>query len=288
VKGSALVADGAPVRLRGVAVGDPLLDRRDRPVSDYTVLAADWRCNCVRISVHPTTWRNQPTKTLALLDRDVAAALANGLWPIIDWHVIGWPDGYRRTPDPGWGLPPDAFDSGWELARSFWQVMAGRYGGDGRVLFELWNEPVRDPKVAESPGADWPELKARYAELLALVRRRGDNVVLLGGDRWAGDLRGIRADPVAGRNVAYAWHVYPEQARADPARLAQRLDDLDRAAPVVVTEWGFCRDCAGQHFLGTPEGFGDGFAREFLDGRGLSWTAWAWYPSVRPAMIESD
>ena len=73
--------------------------------------------------------------------------------------------------------------------------MAGRYGGDGRVLFELWNEPVRDPKAEASPDAGWPELKARYAELLGIVRARGDDVVLVGGDRWAGDLRGVR-DPL--------------------------------------------------------------------------------------------
>jgi endoglucanase len=289
-RGNALTWNGARVRLRGVAVGDPLLGRADRPVTDYRVLATSWRCNAVRLSVHPTAWRHSQADALRLLERDAAAALSRRMWVIIDWHTIGWPDGYYQRPDPSWGSPPDLYDSSLELARSFWTAMAERWRGDGRVAFELWNEPVFDPDAWDAaPGATWPDLRARYQDLIATVRARGaPNLVLLGGDRWAYDLRGVRASPVADANVGYTWHVYAGHDGNDPALWAGKLDEVDRAFPVVVTEWGFCRACEGAHFQGSPETFGRVFLRRFLAGRGLSYTAWVWHPGWGPPMLEGD
>lgn len=289
-RGKRLVYNGSSVRLRGVAVGDPLLAREYRPTSDYRVIARTWRSNCVRVSVRPTTWRHDQADALRLLERDVAAALANRMWVVIDWHSIGWPGGYVQRPDPAWGSPPDLYDSDWDLARSFWRAMAGRYGADGRVAFELWNEPVFDPDESDvTPGAHWPELKARYESLIALIRGRGaPNLVLLGGDRWAYDLRGVRASPAAGSNVAYTWHVYAGHDGNNTSRWSAHLAEVDRAHPVVVTEWGFCASCDGAHFQGTPASFGRRFANGFLEGRSLSWTAWCWHPDWGPPMLGED
>jgi hypothetical protein len=289
VVGNTLSYQGAPVRLRGVAAGDVLGARADRPVSDYQVLAQQWRCNLVRIAMHPSYWRHQQGKAMALLERDVAAALANRLFVVLDWHAIGWPDGWFLVPNRAWGAPPDLYDSGWNLALSFWRAAAERFGSDGRIAFELWNEPVRGPgDLDDPPGAYWPALKARYGELLAVIRRRSGNLVLLAGDRWAHDLRGVRADPVDDPNAAYAWHVYANHDGDDATSWAEHLDELDRAHPVVVTEWGFCRTCANTSYQGTPQGFGQRFTREFLNGRGMPWTAWCWHPAWGPAMLEDD
>src|SRR4051794_23012506 len=131
-RGNKLYYSGRQVRLRGVAVGDPLLARPQRPTDDFRILARTWHCNLVRISVHPSTWRDRRAEAMAALKRDVTAALANRMWVIIDWHAIGWPDGYSPGP---------LYDTDWSLARSFWQAVAARFGADGRIAFELWNEP---------------------------------------------------------------------------------------------------------------------------------------------------
>ncbi len=107
------------VQLRGVAVGDPLLVRALRPVSDYDRLAGEWGVNVVRLSVHPGVWRAERDRMMALLDRDVRAATNRGLTVIIDWHSIGWPGGNFEKPQPSWGLPPDAFDADIDLAVVF-------------------------------------------------------------------------------------------------------------------------------------------------------------------------
>src|SRR5262249_19617993 len=48
VQGKDLLYDGKPIRLRGVAVGDPVMGRQGRPTSDYEFLAKDWKANVVR------------------------------------------------------------------------------------------------------------------------------------------------------------------------------------------------------------------------------------------------
>src|SRR5690349_427603 len=50
---SRLSLGGNPIRLLGVAVGDPQDARAQRPTADYTALAQAWRCNVVRLSVLP-------------------------------------------------------------------------------------------------------------------------------------------------------------------------------------------------------------------------------------------
>jgi hypothetical protein len=291
VRGNGLSYNGQRVRLRGVAISDPLLARKYRPASDFALLASDaWRCNVVRISVLPSTWQNRQVETMALLERDVTAALANGLFVIIDWHAIGWPDGYFERPLPGWGMPEDAYVSTWVLAASFWQAMAERWGADGRIAFELWNEPIHTAAEYGLPaGTRWRELKPAYQALLAIIRAKSRNVVIAAGDRYAHDLRGIRQDPLAGENIAYSWHVYAGADGKEPMPLAEKLDELDREHPVVVTEWGFAAGSKDRLRLGkTHDQFAREFMRDFLNQRRLSWTAWCWHPHASPMLLEKD
>src|SRR5471032_2010570 len=85
VRGSELLAGEQPIRLRGVAVGDPILAREGRPLSDYERIAHDWHANVVRISLHPSVWKRSPhAEVLAKVKRDIEAALANGMYVILD------------------------------------------------------------------------------------------------------------------------------------------------------------------------------------------------------------
>ncbi len=53
VSGNQLIHQNRVVLLRCVGVGDPLLDRRERPLSDYRRPRDRWNANTVRINVHP-------------------------------------------------------------------------------------------------------------------------------------------------------------------------------------------------------------------------------------------
>lgn len=288
VRGSQLLWNGQPVRLRGVAVGDAVLAREGRPLSDYAAIANEWRANVVRISLTPSVWKTTPhAKVIAKLRAETQAALDAGMFVILDWHVIGWPDGYFQKADSA-DDPRDLYDSNFALAKNFWDAVATEFSNDPRVIFELWNEPVfqKDDTDPEA-GQKWPQLKPRFAELLATVRAHGKNVVLATSNYWAYNMREIRRDLLAGENVAYAWHIYAGHDENDEKLWAQALDDLQTVAPVIVSEWGF-QPKTHEHFRGTDASFGGKFVRDFLEAKNLHLVAWCWHPDWAPVMLKRD
>lgn len=286
VIGRRLLFRGRPIRLRGVALGDPLLGRPDRPVADFAVIAQDWAANVARLSVHPSSFKRRRSAALAALERDIRGALANGLFVIVDWHTIGWPDGWFQEPHPSWGQPGDLYDSSMAVAADFWATVAGRYGQDGRVLFELWNEPILHPDRPGDPVERWAALVPHWRRLLAAIRPHARNLVLLTGDRWAYDLRGIAGNRIGDPNLAFAWHVYANHDGNQPAMWRRRLGGLNLVAPVLVTEWGFAA-APGLHFDGSAATFGSAFV-DLLESLTLHDTAWCWHPDWTPAMLAED
>ena len=281
---------GRPVRLKGVAVGDPFYVRKDRDgsVSDFATIRDVWRANVVRLSLHPTHWRHDGKAAMERLGRDIAAARAASLFVILDWHAIGFPDRYTERPDLAWGLAPDAYESDFDLALSFWAEAARSFGRDRGIIFELWNEPVVDPQLWVDSGQHWPLLKATWGRLIEVIRRHSDAVVLASGERWAHDLTGVKHDRIDDHRLAYAWHCYPQEARGSPnGDWASGIDGLNGISPIVVTEWGFCPAC-GPELRGTAEDFGVPFTRDVLERLDLHSTAWCWSPGAAPAMLEQD
>lgn len=290
VSGNQLVHRNQVVRLRGVGVGDPVLDRRERPASDYAVIRNLWNANTVRISLHANVWRDADQfggrKTVIdWLRHDIAAATSAGLYVILDWHVTGWPDGYSKPSEPG--EPEGLHDPNFALAESFWDAAARAFGRSGNVAFELWNEPVRGPDDWKPDPEAWNQLRPYLERLTEIVRQHSENLVIVTGGSWAYGLPGIRANPPSDLNTAIAWHVYAGKENNDEARWAAALDDLHHDFPVIVTEWGFAEDGA-PHFRGGVADFAGKFARNWLEGRSLHWVAWCWHPTVGPSLIERD
>src|SRR3954467_1395213 len=71
IDGNRMLWNGQTLRLRGVAMGDPVYIRAGRSLNDYLTVATNWSANCVRISVHPGHWRYDRNQMAALLDADV-------------------------------------------------------------------------------------------------------------------------------------------------------------------------------------------------------------------------
>jgi hypothetical protein len=106
IVGPELRLGDTPVRLIGLAAGDPLYIRKDRPSSDYRVMAESWRANTVRISLHPGHWREDRNKALRALADNVFAARAAGLFatriPFRGARVRPCPAGGRRARVAWW------------------------------------------------------------------------------------------------------------------------------------------------------------------------------------------
>jgi aryl-phospho-beta-D-glucosidase BglC (GH1 family) len=280
VQGNAFIEDGQPVILRGIAVGDVT----DLPsdVDPYPAIAKEWHANVVRLSIHPGTWRDHKDNALSTLRHHVEMARAAGLYVVIDYHVIGFPDGYALDyfdiTDPA--TKTTDYDSRFTLAMDFWMTVANSFT-DPHVLYELWNEPSSNTE--EEEGGDlsyWKKYRPYWRVLSDAIRAsHNSNVLLVAPPLWAYNLRGLKDDLLPDENTGYVWHVYAGDA---PEDWADTLDDLEQVKPIIVTEWGFEPD-AKQHWAGTAEDYGTPFA-DFMDAHGLSSTAWCWNPAYGPSL----
>jgi hypothetical protein len=154
---------------------------------------------------------------------------------------------------------------------AFWTAVAAKYKDDGRILFELYNEPHDvswDVWRNGGPSGDGFEA-AGMQTLHDAVRSTGaHNLVIVGGLRWAFDLSGIGNAPIAGYNIAYATHPY-DQADKQAAAWTGAWGFLTDRAPVIATEFGSLANCSGQY---------NSDLIAYAEARGASWIGWAWYP----------
>ena len=164
---------------------------------------------------------------------------------------------------------------------TFWQSVADRYGDNGQVLFELYNEPHDLSWSVWRNGGDSGEgwTAVGMQTLYEAVRGTGaHNVVIVGGLDWAYDLSGIPDHALDGYNIAYATHPYDLFGKTPTAWEAD-WGFLTASEAVIVTEFGSF-DCGG------------GYSSELIAyaaERNVSWTAWAWYPGGCdfPSLIEN-
>ena len=283
IRGSHFIDQGQILRLKGIAMGDV----GDLPADQnpYPEIAQEWGANIVRLSIHPGYWHDDSVGALARLTQHVEWARAAGLYVIIDYHAIGWPDGYVQqffvasdTETTDW------YDTRMSLALDFWRAIASTFKDDD-ILFELWNEPVsgKDEDM-EGDGARWRDLTPYWQQLTHLIRGQGNsNVILAAGSHWAFDLSGIEDYPLPDANTAYVWHVYP---RGDLKNWEKPLAALSESKPVIVTEWGF-EPGSKEHWSGTAKNFGEPFVA-MMDKYRLSHAGWCWNVDYGPSLRGSD
>jgi hypothetical protein len=295
ISGLDIVANGQPVRLRGMNMGDPFWARNPDwypgyTTANYATIAEDWHANVVRISIFPTQWKNMNRATLlAGLAREVNAALDNGMYVIISYHAIGWPDGWYQAAYPG--NPADTYDSSMTVARSFWTQMAQTYGADTRIIFDLWNEPVHDSSdwTGADPNPYWPELKLAYENLIQTVRNQGaQNIVLATGNRWASWLVGIKDNPLADPKVVYAYHKYSVEGSNAAAQWNRDTGGLIGVRPILVSEWGYeDTDIANPTWPGSQASYGDPFVA-WMEANDLGSLAWMYHHEWNPSLIQTN
>ena len=284
--GNRLLLGDEPVRLRGVVIADLLKPGRPA-LFPYRDIAGTWGANAVRISIHPGYWEAQTDWARARLIDNVRAARAAGLFVVLCWHALGFPDDFVFRPPATWGTRADAFDTSVAKCRAFWSEMAELYGSDGGILFELFNEPIRDPRNPDVEYRQWPHLRAVWTDIIrAAIRPKADNVVICSGNRYTYDLRGIADAPVELDNIAYAWHVYPREGKQSLPDWLIRLDNVQKQFPVIVTEWGFSQ-VGDPKFIATPQSFADPLLH-LLDQNEMSWLAYSFSPRAQPSLVEKD
>jgi endoglucanase len=252
-------------------------------LADFRLMAS-WNTNVVRIALNQDFWiAASPLfdpNYAALVDTAVAWAETEGIDVILDlhWSDAGVLGGCVSTPTTGCQQQMPDVNS-----ITFWSEVAARYQDDGRVLFELYNEPHDVPwSVWKSGGAASDGFQAvGMQQLYDAVRATGaENLVLIGGLDWAYDLSGVPANRIDGHNIVYATHPYNTGGRR-PNNWDASWGFLTKTDPVIVTEFGNLDDatCATDYSAELIA---------YADAHAVSWTAWAWFPGgcTFPAIID--
>lgn len=225
-----------------------------------------WGANVTRLSLNQGFWLpghvRYDGQYQQNIDQAIQWALQAGLDVILDLH---WSD---RGDMNNWDTKQQRMAD--QNSVKFWQSVAEKYKNNGRVLFELYNEP-RDVswQVWRSGGDSGEGFQAvGMQQLYDTVRATGaQNLVLIGGLDWAFDLSGVTQNRIQGTNIVYVTHPYDFESK-QPGTWEQKFGFLAATDPVFITEFGSF-DCSTNY---TSQ------LLDYAKQRGMSWTGWAWYP----------
>jgi endoglucanase len=239
-------ARGEPVVLRGVSTHDLKDFGRFASAAAVRALARDWGVTVLRPALYVPSYLADRSLE-AKLDAMVQACEANGIYCLIDWHVL-----LEHTPQ-----------AHQDEAIAFFSRKAGQFRDKAHVLYEICNEP-------NGPDVTWREHVKPYAEAVipAIRERAPDSVIVVGTPTWSQDVDIAARDPLPFANLLYAVHFY---AGSHKEELREKVRVASRRIAIFCSEWG------------TTLASGDGgpFPEEsttwldFLERDGISWCNWS-------------
>jgi endoglucanase len=246
-------------------------DGQNLSAADFALMAS-WKANVVRIALNQDFWIAESplysANYASLVDRVIGWAEGAGMDVILDLH---WSDaGVLGSCAPSAGCQQKMADAN---SLTFWSQVAARYANDGRVLFELYNEPHDVSwsvwKSGGDSGSGWHVVGMQ--QLYDAVRTAGaNNLVVIGGLDFAYDLSEVPGNRIAGYNILYATHTYNNSSEKAPSSFGLYWGNLTKTDPVIVTEFGdFGTACSPKYNADVVK---------YADAHFASWTAWAWYP----------
>lgn len=212
VEGNRIVDQhGAPVVLRGMSLFWSQWQPQFYNADAVRWLAEDWNITVVRaaMAVHHDGYMDNPEREIARVEAVVDAAIAEGVYVIVDWHA--------HLPEP-------------EAAAAFFARIAAKYGDHPNIIYETYNEPLNTHGWAEV-------VKPYHLAVIPGIRAVDpDNLIVAGTPTWSQDVDIAAADPLPFTNVAYTLHFYAGTHRQELRDKAQKAMDLGVA--LFVTEWG--------------------------------------------------
>lgn len=201
-------------------------------LADIAAIAHDWHSNTVRIQIAPSilmSGSSVNSTMLSDLESEVSTAEGDGL------NVIICPQ-YERTTKMK--MPQQS-------TAQFWQLIAPHYRSDGRVWFDLFNEPQLG--IGQAGGVSglwniWQNGGKGYIGMQTLVndiRATGaQNLILAEGVDGAKSLTDLPSHMLTGTNVAYAVHPYFDGPQfSSPAAWQSNWGFLTPTVPIVADEW---------------------------------------------------
>lgn len=235
---------GEPVVLRGMSLFWSQWGGHYYNAEVVRHLKSDWNVTVVRaaIGVDNDGYLANPEVEMARAEAVIEAAIAEGLYVIVDWHA--------HEPHP-------------EAAAAFFSRIAAKYGAHPNLIYEVYNEPLNTH--------GWAEVVRPFHMVVVPAIRAidPDNLIIAGTPSWSQDVDLAAADPLPFTNVAYTLHFYAGTHRQELRDKA--LKAMDLGAALFVTEWG-TSEATGNGVLDQAE---TRLWLEFLETHGLSHLNWS-------------
>lgn len=235
---------GEPVVLRGMSLFWSQWGGQFYNADTVAWLKSDWNVTVVRaaVAVDNDGYLAHPEREMAKLEAVVDAAIAEGLYVIVDWHA--------HEPHP-------------QAAAAFFARVAAKYGDHPNLIYEVYNEPLNTHGWAEV-------VKPFHMVVIPAIRAvDSDNLVIAGTPTWSQDVDVAAADPLPFSNLAYTLHFYAGTHRQELRDKA--LKALELGAALFVTEWG-TSEASGNGILDEVE---TRLWWDFMETHGLSHLNWS-------------
>lgn len=228
VKGADLVDEkGEKYQLYGMSTHGLAWFPRYVCQETVTALRQEWNTNCIRLAMY--TYESggycsdgDKEQLKALIKNGVEYATNEGMYVIIDWHVLN-------------DRNPLTFK---DEAVSFFDEMSSLYSDSDNIIYEICNEPN---------GASWEDVTAYANEVIPVIRANdSDAVIIVGTPTWSQDINLALDKPLNYDNILYALHFY---AATHKEWLRDRMENcINSGLPVIVSEFGIC-DASGNGAL---------------------------------------
>ena len=235
-----------PVQLRGMSLFWSQWIGKYYNADAVNWLKEDWKCNIVRAAMgvdENAGYISNPEIEKQKVYDVIDAAIANGLYVIVDWHSHHAEDYI-------------------EEAKAFFSEVAKKYGDQPNIIYEIYNEPL---------NVGWDSvLKPYHTKIIESIRVYDpDNIIVCGTRNWSQRVDEVIGNEIEDDNIAYTLHYYAATHKDDLRAIAQKA--LDNNLALFVTEFG------------VSEASGDGSIDEeeanrwwkFLDDNNISWCNWS-------------
>ncbi len=255
VSGTKIQRNGKDYRIRGLVRSSMEWDCAGFGINreDIQRIKA-WHPNAIRLPVMDTLWAGAATGGATCnggaYQREVKRAinwiLQQGMDVILDLHYVG-------------GTPLSSNASFWDA------ISKDSFFKDGRILYELFNEPT----------ADVGTLRSWMNSTIATIRGNGaKNLILVSGPDYTYDLSGYATTPVTDSANATAYTVHPYIFKPSPDAWKDACSKL----PVVATEFGDANVTSIGHSISPTQCDASIYSNYMsaFESIGMGWTAWAW------------